>query len=157
MVSWVAALPGTCAIRGSTHVGGQHLDRGSGMSLLAQTPLHFYFHPPLDLQQLLTAQLQRLQGLLANSMLVSQPVGHCRHHGCPLATAIFGAEEADITVGYQAPHGLVKALGETAVMEIGHETVSMVMVSGTHGWGTSSPAHMPGGTCRSGDPLPTLS
>lgn len=118
-VSWVAALPRTCAIRGGTHVGGQHLDGGNGVSLLAQTSLHFYLHPPLDLQQLLAAQLQGLQDLLAGSVLVGQPVGHCRHHGCPLATAILRAEEADIAVGHQAPHSLVKTLGETAVTEVG--------------------------------------
>lgn len=65
------------------------------------------------------AQLQRLQGLLAGSVLVSQSVGHCCHHGCPLATAILGAEEADVAVGHQAPHGLVKTLGEAAVTEMG--------------------------------------
>lgn len=89
------------------------------MSLLAQTSLHFYLHPPLDLQQLLTAQLQRLQGLQAGSVLVGQPVGHCRHHGCPLATAILGAEEADVTVGHQAPHSLLQTLSKTAVTEMG--------------------------------------
>lgn len=116
-MGWVAALLRTCAIRGGTHVGGQHLDRGDGVSLLAQTSLHLYLHPPLDLQQLLTAQLQRLQGLLAGPVLVGQPIGHRRHHGGPLAAAILRAEEADVTVGHQAPHGLVKTLGKTAVTE----------------------------------------
>lgn len=131
-MSWVAALLNTCAIRGGTHVGGQHLDRSNGVSLLAQTSLHFYLHPPLDLQQLLTAQLQRLQGLLAGSVLISQPIGHCRHHGCPLATAILRAEEADVTVRHEAPHGLVKTLGKAAVTERGKSWVPTSRVSGTN-------------------------
>lgn len=118
-MSWAAALPYTCAVRGGTHVGGQHLDGSNGVSLLAQTSLHFYLHPLLDLQQLLTAQLQRLQGLLAGSVLIGQPIGHCRHHGCPLAAAILRAEEADVTVRHQAPHGLVKTLGKPVVTETG--------------------------------------
>lgn len=119
MVSRVAALPRTRAIRGGAHIGGQHLDGGNGVSLLAQTSPHLHLHPPLDFQQLLAAQLQGLQGLLAGSVLVSQAVGHSCHHSGPLATAILGAEEADITVGHQAPHGLVKTLGEAAITKMG--------------------------------------
>lgn len=47
---------------------------------------------------------------------VSQP--HRCHHGRPFATAVLGAEEADITAGYQPLHGLVKTLGEMGVFPV---------------------------------------
>lgn len=53
------------------------------------------------------AQLQRLQCLLTGTVLIGQPVSHCCHHGCTFATAILGAEEADIAVRHQPPHGLM--------------------------------------------------
>lgn len=71
--------------------------------------------------------------------MIGQPVGHCCHHGCPLATAVLRTEEPDVAVGHQAPHGLVKTLGETAVTDVGKRWVSTVRVNGTNGWGSSSP------------------
>lgn len=118
----------TCPIRGGAHVSGQHLHRGYRMRVLAQTLLHFHLHPPFDLQQLLPAQLQSLQGLLAGTVLVSQPVGHRRHHSRPFAAAILGPEEANVAVGHQPPHCLVKTLGKTAAAQIKRQVATVTVV-----------------------------
>lgn len=63
------------------------------------------------------AQFEGLQDLLPRLVLGSQPVGHGRHHGCPLATAILRPHEADLAVGQQLPHRLMEAPGKATEEE----------------------------------------
>lgn len=88
--------------------GGQHLDYSLIVRLLLQPHVHLSPHPPLHLQQHFLGEAEVGQGLLYLPVLLSQAVGHGRHHGSPLAAATLREEETYIRVRHQAPQSLVE-------------------------------------------------
>lgn len=101
-----------CPVRRRSHIGGKHLDAGLLAGLPRQTPQHLLAHAPLDLQQLLAAQAQGVEGALPLGVLGRQAVGHGGHHGGAFATAALRLQEAHVAVWHQAANHLVKPSGE---------------------------------------------
>lgn len=103
------------------------------------------------------AQFEGLQDLLPRLVLGSQPVGHGRHHGCPLATAILRPHEADLAVGQQLPHRLMEAPGKATEEEEEKDSSEPPWATSTSGMANEedlgSKRRCPGASTLQPDPL----
>lgn len=102
----------TCSVWRGPDIGGQHLDARLLMRLLAQASRHLLCHLRLYRQQLLAAQTQGVEDALALGMLGGQTESHCCYHGCALAAAKLGLQEAHVAIGHKAAYHLIELSGK---------------------------------------------